>query len=155
MLRKELLLVVTIGVLSSCGQSTPTAPKDSATNIVVTGPQLREGLEGAGLVPQFDLVNLVDLSIAGLGVLDDNLEASECRALFGRQLAGLLQTALGIPERPRVYQRQPSEFLEHTGGTQFRGFQLLRLAGMSCNCCSRSSRSGFAESRAGSNNAPP
>jgi hypothetical protein len=40
MLRKNLVLVVTLIVLSSCGGSTPTAPEDSATNIVVTGPQV-------------------------------------------------------------------------------------------------------------------
>ena len=37
---RGLLLLVMLGVLSSCGGSTPTAPNDSATKIVVTGPQV-------------------------------------------------------------------------------------------------------------------
>jgi len=40
MLRKEVLLVVALGVFSNGCESTPTAPGDSATNIVVIGPQV-------------------------------------------------------------------------------------------------------------------
>ena len=35
-----LLVAVTVGVLSSCGGSSPIAPSASATNIVVNGPQV-------------------------------------------------------------------------------------------------------------------
>jgi hypothetical protein len=40
MLRTELLLGVTLSVLSSCGGSAPTAPEDTATNLVGIGPQV-------------------------------------------------------------------------------------------------------------------
>jgi hypothetical protein len=64
-------------VVQSRGELIPAAH----FNAVLDEPEvLCEGLEGARLVPQLDLMNLVDLSVAGLGVFDKHLEAGECRA---------------------------------------------------------------------------
>jgi hypothetical protein len=73
---------------------------------------LREGLEGARLVPQLELVNLVGVAVAGLRVLDDDLEGRKARALVVVEVLNGFQVPVVIEERPDVRERDAAILLE-------------------------------------------